>query len=67
MKDDRGVHQIISLIGTEVFDCIEQDYLKFSIEEISRRHIFKKFNLNFFIKADHRNNTNYTVTLSTLI
>ncbi len=55
---------MVSLNGTEIFDCLEQDYLSKNLSDIARRHIFKKFDFNLMIKSDNRNNTNYTVSTS---
>jgi hypothetical protein len=67
MVDDRGVQQVVSLNGTEIFDCLEKECLTIDSKRYSRRHIFKKFNANLMIKSDKNDNTNYTVSTSTLI
>jgi hypothetical protein len=66
MADRRGVQQVISLGGAEIFDCFEGDYLGNSSEAIMRRHIVKKFDFNLFIREDMQNNISYTISASNL-
>lgn len=66
MVDNRGIQQVIALNGAEIFDCLEKDHLKAQAGKYPKRYIFKKFNANLIIKSDNSNNTNYTVSTSTL-